>query len=772
MMPDTCILFNDRSAAPANDLFKAGGALPLAVVLDQRNVLLCGWMSAPPPTRAEVVLGDDVARGTWQALAWNASEDSATYQFVAVLQAENIVRAQTLPLQLLCDGRPRIALPEIARVELDAAPLLEQLRGASADLAAVADFIEEVFTGSTAPQPVSPRIRAFLVTFLGSISVHDGFIEIIGRPDCGGLLLQGWSMHLQPGTHDFGVLVAGGIENHEAVVGCFERPDLLSTASGLVAFMKTARSVDLHALSRVYFRSNGTYYHLDVVESRITLPDDAALHLKDMLGRLQGPTPAVRALKRVCRPRFPGHETVSSLSGPVRLAQDIALHAPGGGLFVSGWLLDPRKMVNMVLLKSTGNFYARLDPTWVRLPRPDVTSGFSTDPQFAEWLRPWEHQHGFIAFVPRPRPIADDEVHYLEITFEDESCAFLPIHFNDGDPEALLRQILGAVNIDDPKIDQIIGAHLAPLVSALCSGASPVVPASVAAFGCATPRPKDESKIPAPPRASVVVPLCEGWSDFDINLARFSSDPDFEDAELIVVAPRAGGDQIAQALRRYAPFYNLAGTLVLTDEPLDYHSALNAGGSAASAELLVFLSPSVFPRERGWLGTLLDEIENTPEAAAVSPTLLYEDDSVRFAGSEATEAADGEACDRFRGYGHHWLDGERAQRVLAGSTECCVVRKQLFLEAGGFSQEFLCPEWRSRDFCLRLRAAGGAFYWLPGLRLYAIDDAHSEPQDYSMRVRRLVDRLGFARKWGAAPVTPTAHPCQPFNTESSPTCAS
>jgi GT2 family glycosyltransferase len=754
-MPDTCVLFHDRSAASANDPFTAEGALPLAVVLDQRNVLLCGWMSAPPPAKAEVVLGDDVARGSWQALAWSAGENAATYQFVAVLRAENIVRAQTLPLHLLCEGRPRIALPEIARVELDVAPLLEQLRAAAADLAAVADFVEEVLTGSTAVQPVSPRIRAFLVTFLGSVSVHDGFIEIVGRPDCGGLLLQGWSMHLQPGTHDVGVLAAGGIEIHEAVVGCFERADLLSTASGLVAFMKTARSVDLGALSRVYFRSNGTYYHLDVVESRITLLDDAALHLKDMLGRLHGPTTAVRALKRVCRPRFPGHETVSSIPGPVRLAQDIALHAPGGGLFVSGWLLDPRKMVNMVLLKSTGNFYARLDPTWVRLPRPDVTSGFSADPLFAEWLRPWEHQHGFIAFVPRPQPIAENEVHYLEITFEDESCAFLPIHFNDGDPQTLLRQILGAVNIDDPKIDQIIGTHLGPLVSALCSGASPATHVSTARFGCAAATSKDGSKTAVPPRASVVVPLCEGWSDFDINLARFSSDPDFEDVELIVVAPRAGGDQVAQALRRYAPFYRLAGTLVLTDEPLDYHSALNAGATVASTELLVFLSPSVFPRERGWLGALINEIENTPDAAAASPTLLYEDDSVRFAGTEAADTADGDVCDRFRGYGHHWLDGAEARPVLAGSAECCVVRKQLFFALGGFSHEFVCPDWRSRDFGLRLKATGGTFYWLPGLRLYAIDDDRSEPQDYWMRVRRLVDRLGFARKWSASTATST-----------------
>lgn len=755
-MPDTCVMFSDRTAALADDLFAADGALPLAVVLDQKTVLLSGWMSAPPPVAAEVIIGNDVARGSWQAMTWSASEDNSAHQFLAVLRAENIVRAQTLPLRLVAEGRPPIGLADIAQVELDAAPLLDQLRASAADLAAVADFLEDTLTGSATESAVSPRIRAFLVTFLGSISVHDGFIEIVGRPDCGGLLLQGWSMHLHAGTHDFGVLAAGSLEIHEAVVGCFERADLLSTASGLVAFMKTARSVDLNALARVYFRSNGTYYHLDVVEQRITLLDEAVLHLKDMLGRLQGPTAAVRALKRVCRPRFPGNETISLITGPVRLAQDIALHAPGGGVFVSGWLLDPRKTVNMVLLKSTRNFYARLDPTWVRLPRPDVTSGFSNDPRFAEWLRPWENQHGFIAFVPRPQPIAEDEVHYLEITFEDEGCAFLPIHFNDGDAQTLLRQILGAVNIDDPTIDHIVGAHLSPLVSALCSGAQPATHVSMTDFGCDIAAAGTTPAEAPVRRASVVVPLGQGWADFDINLARFSSDPDFDDVELIVVAPRSSGDQIAQSLRRYAPFYGLSGSLVLTDEPLDYHSALNAGAKAARTDLLVFLSPSVFPRERGWLGHLIEEIKNTPDAAAASPTLLYEDDSVRFAGTEAAaDPAEGEVCDRYRGYGHHWLDGAKARPVLAGSADCCIVRKEVFFQVGGFSQEFVCAEWRSRDFGLRLKAAGGKFYWLPSLRMYAIDDDRSEPQDYWMRVRRLVDRLGFARKWSAATVPST-----------------
>ena len=382
-MPNSCTVLSEapamrEDAAPV----LSAGSLPLAVVLDPRTMLLFGWLASAPPETATVSFGEGAAHGAWRATIWaGKTDDSGPRHFLAVLQAENIVRAQTMPMVLVSKetGAP-LELPPIARIELDAAPLLAPLRDATADLATIFDFLKSVLVAQSPQQPRSPRLYDFLLEFLGAISMHDGFVEILGRPDCGGLLLQGWSVHLEAGTLDFGLLCPG-LDLHEAAVASFERSDLLSTARGLVAFMKTARDVDPNTLSRLYFKSQGTYYHLDVVDNRLVLEDRQAIaQLKDMIGRLRGPVTAVRALKRVCRPRFGGHETVSALAAPVRLAQDTALYAPGAGVFVSGWLLDPCRAVCLVLLKSTRNFYARLDQTWVRLPRPDVTASVRGQP--------------------------------------------------------------------------------------------------------------------------------------------------------------------------------------------------------------------------------------------------------------------------------------------------------------------------------------------------------------------------------------------------------
>jgi hypothetical protein len=704
-------------------------------------MLLFGWLASAPPATASVTFGAGAARGAWQATIWaGKNDDTASRHFVAVVQADNIVRAQIQPMLLDApESDARLQLPPIGRIELDASPLLAPLREAGADLATIFDFLKSVLVEQSPQQPRSPRLYDFLLGFLSAISMHDGFVEILGRPDCGGLLLQGWSVHLEAGTLDFGLLCPG-LDLHEAAVASFDRTDLLSTARGFVAFMKTARDVDANTLNRLYYKSQGTYYHLDFVDNRMVLQDRQAIaQLKDMIGRLRGPVAAVRALKRVCRPRFGGHETVSSLTTPVRLAQDTALCAPGAGVFVSGWLLDPCRAVCLVLLKSTKNFYARIDQTWVRLPRPDVTEAFAGNPLFAEHLRPWEQQHGFIAFVPRPEPVHPDEVFYLEVVMEDETCAFLPLKFSDGDRQTMLRQILGSVNEGDPAIDHIVATHLGPLVAALSTDSSlRVATTMTASFG----------RTVECPALSIVIPLPQGWSDFDINLARLSTESDLRAIEIVAVAPRSAGDAIARSLRIYAPFYDVCVTLVLSDAPLDYHEALDAGARVARAEKLLLLSSSVFPRARGWLRRLLMELQRAPDAGAISPTLLYEDESVRFAGkADMPDFKEGVLVDRFRGYGRDWLEGEEPAAIWAGTAECCLVWKELFFEIGGFSQQFVDADLKTLDFGLRLQATGRKFYWIPSVAMYALDLTSGEPAEYWSKVRRLVDLWGFTCKW-------------------------
>jgi hypothetical protein len=710
----------------------------LAILLDRDAMLVVGSAPVAPPASAEASFGKALT-GAWRSLSWSHPSGGDAQAFVGVLWGENIVRAHTMETTLRAGEDETFTLTDFARIEVDIAPLFPDLKAAGADLAAVFDVLRRALLSPPVGEP-STRARRFLFGFLNSISSHDGFVEIVGRPEGVGLMLQGWSVHLQSGPAEL-ILVGPSFEIEQAVVARFDRADTLATARGILAYARNARMEPLKGIQRVYFRSGNAYFHLDMTEDRLVLDEPEALaQLKDMLGKIDADPATAQTLKRMCRTRYPGHETVSTLKAPLRIAYDIALHAEGSGIFVSGWLLDPTRLAAMISLRSTAGFQARIDDRWTRLPRRDVSDGYAADPLFAGRLKADDLRHGFLAFVPRTKRIEPGETHYLEIVLQDESSVFLPVLFDAADPADTLRRILSSINVDEPTVDSVIASHVGPIATAL-SASRTTAPLAAARVAFGTPL--------ARPQVTVIVPLTTPRPDFDVNLARFGGDPDFKRAELLVVAPRTHADPVASLLRKSGPFYGLSGALVMADSPVDYFEALELGARSASSELILFLSPNVLPSGRGWLTRMIDALKRAPGPGLISPTLLYEDDSLRYAGSKAPASADlAMAAASYAGYSRHWIKAAELSAVWAGTAECALIPRGLFLGSGGFSRELIGAELKNIDFALRLGTHGSASYWAPDISLYALDDGSvTEDGEYWAKVGRLVDRWEFGRKW-------------------------
>jgi len=720
------------------------GAILAALLIDESGLIVLGWTATVLPDEAAALLGHAGGQGQWQGTSWRRAGDDAGHWFLGHLGFDNVAAVVSGGVHLLAaDGKRAVSLPVIARIELASERLLRALADAKAPTAALLDFLRAA-RDKAAPEAAG-RWDAFLRDYLRGLSHQSGFMEILGAPDCGGLLIQGWSFALAAGQRPL-VVEGASVAIHEAVVATFPRADLIDEASGIVAYLKDAPAAAMHDLCRIYFEHGGEIRHLDLVDAPLRLEAaEAVLHLRTQLAHLEAEIPVLRRLKRVCRPRFDGANTLEQVAHPVRLAVDIVLDVPGEGVFLSGWLLDPRNLVRLVLLKSTANFYGRVHDAWVRRPRPDVSEGFSADPAFARWMSPGADLHGFLAFIPRAAPPAEGETLYVEIVLEDESCGFLPIESDRRPVERVAREILSAVRLDDPTLEALIGRHIGPAVS----GALAVRPpekstVAVASFGIGGPTPA----------VSVIMPLTGDGADLDIHLAGWSTDPDFAAAEIVIVAPRLVGERIATRLKKQAEFYRLGGRLVLTSEPLDACEATEVGVAHARAETLLFLAENVFPRAPGWLKRLKDELGRHPGAGAISPTLLYEDLSIRFAGLSQVEApgASADGMRRYAGYPHHWLTETEVTPVHALATECCLLTRECFQAIGGFSREFTDSAYKSLDFSRRLGAAGRPCLWQPAVDLFALDpDPRDGGEEYWVLPAREVDAWRFGRKWSLRP---------------------
>jgi hypothetical protein len=699
-------------AKPPAEPVAVSGEILAATLVEEGVALLLGWGETLLPETARLADGDGAVR----THSWPRGEGGQW--FLALVEGAAAFRlAGTNPLLVTPNGRLRYALPAVERLALDASALLDRLASLAAEAPALIDFLQS-----------TPAALRFAL--LARIAQPDGFIEIFGRADPHTILLQGWSTRLTAGAVEL-VLETGGFRPCAALVATYDRPDLGTAGRGLLALLPAAE--DLHAVRRVFWRAGQTWHRLEIFENRRFLGDaETTPFLKGLFPALALKAASAPLFKRLCAARYEGAETISGLPQPVRAALDLAVAVAGAGMFLTGWVLDPERRVAEVSLCNGTGFRQRLDQGWIRTNRADVTEGYGRDPLFAGRLTPGDDAHGFVVALPcQPDERGD---WHMELALDNgETVAFLPVPATPPCAGAV-RRMLSSVNIFDPASEPFIARQLAPLVAAAAAQAGPRIRAAAAcAFGPPLKQPK----------VSAIVPLLREAADFDINLARFSRDPDMAEVELIVVTRAAWASALGARLQKQARFYGRSGRLLVTGDDLDLCAALETGAEAAAAGLLLLLSPSVFPSAPGWVTQLAEAARAS--GGAVCPTLVYEDESIRFAGSDTAIRP------RLSGYPRSWLKraGNAAQPSRAGTLECCMIPRAALAQAGGLPRDYVGAEMRGPDFFLRLAQAGVPCHWLPWVELTALDDpSEAAPPEYWMQTGKLVDEWSFAGKWG------------------------
>ncbi|MBP2314238.1 hypothetical protein [Azospirillum soli] len=704
-----------------------------AILLDDDTLVLFGAIDRPLPATASVHL-DGSVEGRFGGRCWTDAEGERW--FLAGIRVPGL--AQMRPSRVEIDGEDgqRMVLPRLSNVRTNPAHLIVALKEFQPGCMGLAlDFAGALAASTDGP---SDRIGRLLAGLVQEVSQPDGFAEVFGRFRDGSLMLQGWARSLKTGVQKL-LIEAEDVQVYRGAAAAFARPDLPGDASGVLAVL-TDTTPAPGAIRRIHYRAADGWRHLEIFEHRTILPEGvASAHVSDMLGNLHDGE-ARQAVARLAASRYDGVETVSRLEVPVRIGLDMALRVPGAGLFVGGWLLDPTRQVRTVTLKGPG-VSARLDAEWTRLARRDVTDAFAHDPLFAGRLVPGQDSHGFTAFASEPAGIPEGAEFHLELELADDRFAFLPLSCLPPSPD-VLRRMLSVVNLDSPSIEQIIARHVGPMLRTAGAKGSEVAATGTHAMG----------RLVESPRVSVILPVTDGREDVDLNLARLAIDPDFAEAEVLVVAASGTHERLGGTVRQAAAFYRLSVTFVTAPDATDPFQAIASALPHARAERVLLLSPSVLPVEKGWLSALERVSRKSGGPVMVSPTLLYEDHSIRFAGIMAVEGPEGSVTyeRRFAGYPRDWLKERDANAVDAAAPECALLPKDTLARVLATMGSYMGADHKGLDLCLRLRALGGACVWLPRVTLVALDeqprDAHA---DRWRRAGAMVDRWSFEDTWSA-----------------------
>jgi GT2 family glycosyltransferase len=185
--------------------------------------------------------------------------------------------------------------------------------------------------------------------------------------------------------------------------------------------------------------------------------------------------------------------------------------------------------------------------------------------------------------------------------------------------------------------------------------------------------------------------------------------------------------------------------ILRNEENLGYMRSVERAVAEAHGRWLVLCNNDI-EVQPGWLASLLECGESSPDVAIVTPKYLYPDGSLAEAGGLIWR--DGTGANYGRGGDPSDCHYEYRREVDYGSAAALLVRKSAWQEVGGFDERFLPMYYEDTDLCFGLRALGYRVLFEPRAHVIHHEGATAGVDLASGPKRhQAVNRHKFAEKW-------------------------
>lgn len=256
----------------------------------------------------------------------------------------------------------------------------------------------------------------------------------------------------------------------------------------------------------------------------------------------------------------------------------------------------------------------------------------------------------------------------------------------------------------------------------------------------------DYGELEGDPEVSIVIPLYQQVNFVEHQLAQFVSDPYVQSNELIYVLDSPEMLRYVQfTARELFRLYGVPFRIVEMERSVGFACASNAGASVANGRLLLMMNSDILPDRPGWLATMQEFYDSTPNIGALGPKLLYEDDSIQHAGLYFQHPGDAALLGSWANW-HYFkgmprnLPAANVARPVPGVTGACLmIAKNVYEQAGRFPEVYIQGDHEDSELCLRLIAEGYENWYLPKVELY-----HLESRSYNMGLRLM---LALYNRW-------------------------
>lgn len=251
-----------------------------------------------------------------------------------------------------------------------------------------------------------------------------------------------------------------------------------------------------------------------------------------------------------------------------------------------------------------------------------------------------------------------------------------------------------------------------------------------------------------PQKVSIIIaPTPGGLSNTRGCLESLLTNTSYPDFEILVIDQSIDSGLpmfLAEALRRFP----LLQTLHCPKEQ-SWLASYNAAARQAQGAFLLFLNDDCIVLQKNWI-TRLAAIGARAEVGVVGCRLVSLDQKIRHAGlilgHGGTVGHIGKELPLVEpGYMGR---AQLTQNFSAVSGDCMLVRKELFLDVGGFDEKDFPNLYHDADFCLKVGERGYQIVWTPFVTLAQQNkDNLEEKQKAQKEQQDSLSRKAFIKKW-------------------------
>lgn len=253
----------------------------------------------------------------------------------------------------------------------------------------------------------------------------------------------------------------------------------------------------------------------------------------------------------------------------------------------------------------------------------------------------------------------------------------------------------------------------------------------------------------AKPTVTIIIPNHNHAQDLANCLQSIYDLTTYENYQLMIVE-NGSDEQEVFDLYRKAKALDHKMRIVDWDKPFHYAKVNNYAASLAESEILLFLNNDVQVLTPDWIEQMLQYAQR-PDIGAVGAKLYFPDGSIQHAGIVI-------GIRGVAGHAHRFWPGDSpgyfgdlqvVRNVSAVTAACCMMRKAVFDEVGGFD-DYYGLAFNDVDLCMKVRKKGYQIIWTPYAELIHHETKTRGNDDTAEKMERFCSEARFFQeRWQA-----------------------